>query len=132
MVGEVAGDPRILTTKEVAELIKASEAYVIRGVNSGSIPASRIGSEWRYWKPLVLARVLSTTSDLTVSGSLVTQGPDVVTAVELGQLLRMTAHTVSKRIADGSIPARKVGKGWRCHWPTIRSVLEQGQDFTPR
>lgn len=130
MIDGAVGDPRILTTKEVAELIKASEAYVIRGVNSGLIPASRIGSEWRYWKPLVLTQVLSS-SDLTLGGSSVTEA-DVVTAAELAQLLRMTPHTVSKRIADGSIPARKIGKGWRCHWPTIRSVLEQGQDFTPR
>ena len=130
MIDGGASDPRILTTKETAELIKASEAYVIRGVNSGLIPASRIGSEWRYWKPLVLTRVLST-SDITQGDSSVTE-PDVVTASELAQLLGMTPHTVSKRIADGSIPARKVGKGWRCHWPTIRSVLEQGQDFTPR
>lgn len=130
MIDGAVGDPRILTTKETAELIKASEAYVIRGVNSGLIPASRIGSEWRYWKPLVLTQVLST-SDLTLGDTSVTE-PDVVTAAELAQLLRMTPQTVSKRIADGSIPARKVGKGWRCHWPTIRSVLEQGRDFTPR
>lgn len=131
MIDRAAGDPRILTTKETADLIKASEAYVIRGIRSGLIPASRIGSEWRYWKPLVLTQVLSTSDLTTPSDSSITE-PDVVTATELAVLLRMTPHTVSRRIADGSIPARKVGKGWRCHWPTVRSVLEKGQDFTPR
>jgi excisionase family DNA binding protein len=132
MSSEAAGDPRILTTKQAAELIKTTEAYVIRSIGRGVMPASRIGSEWRYWKPLILARILRTTDPTPSATPDDAEPPDVVTAAELAVLLQLGAHTVGQRIADGSIPAAKVGKRWLIHWPTIRGTLEQGEDFTPR
>lgn len=131
MTDEAAVDTRILTTRDVAQLIQVTESYVIKGIGRGQIPASRIGSEWRYWKPLVIARVLPHSEATTPSDDSITE-PEVVTAGELATLLRLTPNTISLRIAEGSIPAAKVGKGYRIHWPTVRAVLEQGKDFTPR
>ena len=59
--------------------------------------------------------------------------PDVVTPPSWPPLFTMAPSTISERIADGSIPATKDGKGWRIHWPTIRAVLDEGAGlFTPR
>lgn len=108
-------------------MIQTSDTWVVRSIARGAMPASRIGSEWRYWKPLVLARILHAPQDITPGPP----EPDVVTATELAALLRMAPHTISDRIADGSIPAFKVGKGWRIHWPTVRGRLERGEPFYP-
>lgn len=130
MIDASAGDPRILTTRQVTELLKTSESFVMRGVHQGTIPASRIGFEWRYWRPLVLVRVLHA-PEPTADPATECEPAEVLTAAELAALFTMSPHTMSARIADGSIPARKVGKGWRIHWPTVRGRLERGESFDP-
>jgi len=46
----MAIDHKILTVKEVSELLKIHEGTIYKMVREGRIPAFKIGSEWRFEK----------------------------------------------------------------------------------
>lgn len=47
--------PEILTTKDVAEILKVDEAMVLEMLESGDIPGKRLGPVWRVMKGKFLA-----------------------------------------------------------------------------
>ena len=120
-------DSRIMTTGEVAKWLSVTEPTIGQHIQKGLIPASRLGSEWRFWRPLVLARLFPEVELVSTDDA----DPDIITIEELAARLRLSVPTVRMRIEDQSIPASRVGKTWRVYWPTIRDRLAKGQDFTP-
>lgn len=121
-------DDRIMTRNEVASWLTFSLPTLAARVRDGDISASRIGGEWRFWRPTLLTHLFPH------------QAPpephrpeaEIITTAELAQILRLTGETARARIEDGSIPATKTGNQWRIHWPTIRARLEAGDNFPPR
>ena len=120
-------DPRIMTTAEVAKWLTLTEPTIIQHIQRGLIPASRLGAEWRFWRPLLLRRLFPEAEPVTSDDD----DPDIITIEELAQRLRLSVPTVRMRIEDRSIPASRIGKTWRTYWPTIRDRLAEGKDFTP-
>lgn len=51
---------QVMTTEQVAELLKTSESTVLRLVRSGKLPARKLGQEYRYYRSEVLASLPST------------------------------------------------------------------------
>ena len=125
-----AGGPetRVMTTSEVAKWLSLSEPTIIQHVQKGLIPASRIGAEWRYWRPLMITRLFPEVGPVPDDAD---PDTDVITIEELARRLHLSVPTVRMRIEDRSIPASRVGKTWRIYWPTIRDRLAAGEDFTP-
>ena len=120
-------DVRIMTTSEVAAWLSLSVPTLMSRVRAGEIPASRIGAEWRFWRPTLEVRLFA-------QGPAAESGDDqaeVLTTAQLADRLRLTGETVRARIEDGSIPASRIGNQFRIFWPTIRGRLEAGEDFTP-
>ncbi len=46
--------PVILTAKEAAELLKFSEATILRFAQQGTIPGKKVGRQWRFTQDTIL------------------------------------------------------------------------------
>jgi excisionase family DNA binding protein len=55
--------------------------------------------------------------------------PEVMGIDHLSEYLGLSRSTLYKLLQEGKIPARKVGRHWRAHKPTIDRWLDGG--FTP-
>lgn len=53
-----------------------------------------------------------------------------LTPQELSDLLRVSVYTVRRWIKEGSLPAYKVGRGWRIHEGEVRTWLVRHQSST--
>lgn len=124
----VAPDERIMTRTEVASWLALSIPTLMARVRDGEVPGSRIGAEWRFWRPALRARLFPHEAPAEPHRI----EAEVVTTAQLAELLQLTGETVRARIEDGSIPASKIGNQWRIYWPAIRARLEAGENFTPR
>lgn len=120
-------DPRVMTTSEVAKWLSLTEPTITQHIQKSLIPASRIGAEWRFWRPLLLTRLFPEAESVASDDD----DPDIITIEELAARLRLSVPTVRMRIDDHSIPASRIGKTWRIYWPTIRDRLAEGKDFVP-
>lgn len=118
-------DPRIMSTQEVARWLNTSTATLLTQVRDGAVPTSRIGSEVRYWRPL-LKRALFDENDPPMPEH---DEPEVLTAAQLAAKLQIGVATIRRRATDGSIPAARIGADFRFYWPAIRRRLENGEDF---
>lgn len=120
------GDPvnPVMTSAEVMEWLGISRPVLAAQIQAHEIPVSRIGSDYRFWRPSLLRTFFS-------QEEIVEPGRDVITPTDLAEHLRMSKATVRQRIADGSIPAHRIGNTYRIWWPTIRAKLEAGEDFSP-
>lgn len=114
----------VMTIPEVMEWLKLGRSALATQITEGGIPVSRIGGEYRFWRPLLLRQIFG--KELRAEA-----GPDVITPAELAVTLRLTYETVRARLMDGSIPARRIGSTYRIWWPEVREYLETGQDFVP-
>lgn len=123
----VAPDERVMTRTEVASWLSLSLPTLMARISDGEIPASRIGGEWRFWRPTLRSRLFPQAPPEPERHE-----PEVLTTAQLAQLLQLTGETVRARIEDGSIPASRIGNHWRIYWPAIRARLEAGENFTPR
>jgi len=56
---------------------------------------------------------------------------EILTVVEAAQLLRVEPSAIDERIADGGIPARRLGTEWRISRVALMDWLAQG-DITAR
>ena len=124
----VAPDERVMTRTEVASWLSLSFPTLMARISDGEIPASRIGGEWRFWRPTLRSRLFPAEAPPEPERD----EPEVLTTAQLAQLLQLTGETVRARIEDGSIPASRIGNHWRIYWPAIRARLEAGENFTPR
>ena len=123
-----AADDRIMTRNEVAAWLALSLPTLMAHVRDGKIPATQIGAEWRFWRPALRTRLFPQHAPPEPDR----HEAEVITTAQLAKLLRLTGETVRARIDDGSIPASKIGNHWRIYWPTIRTRLETGGNFTPQ
>lgn len=124
----VARDERIMTRTEVASWLALSLPTLMARVRDGDIPASRIGAEWRFWRPTLRSRLFPQEAPAEPDR----HEAEILTTAQLAELLQLTGETVRARIEDGSIPASRIGNHWRIYWPAIRARLEAGENFTPR
>lgn len=51
---------QVMSTEQVADLLKTSESTVLRLVRAGKLPARKLGQEYRYYRSEVLASLPST------------------------------------------------------------------------
>ena len=123
-----ARDERVMTRTEVASWLALSIPTLMTRIREGEIPATRIGGEWRFWRPALRARLFPAEAPPEPDRN----EPEVLTTAQLAELLRLTGETIRARIEDGSIPASRIGNQWRIYWPAIRARLEAGENFTPR
>lgn len=112
----------VMTSSEVMKWLSISRPTLTAQLQAGELPASRIGSEYRFWRPLLLRRLFG-------QHEAPEPGPDVITPTDLAKFLRITPATVRARIADGSFPASKIGGTFRIWRPAIIATLEAGEDF---
>ena len=121
-----AADQRVMDTNEVAAWLGMTAKTLLAQVREGSVPASRIGAEWRYWRPLLKQRLFGEGEPAVDE----MHEPEVLTAAQLAEKLQIGTATIRRRATDGSIPATRIGNDFRFYWPAIRRRLENGEDFT--
>lgn len=121
-------DDRVMTRNEVASWLAISLPTLMARVEAGDVPASRIGKEWRFWRPALAHRLFALEAPVESTR----HDAEIITTTQLAERLQLTSETVRARIDDGSIPASKIGNTYRIYWPAIRAKLESGEDFTPR
>jgi excisionase family DNA binding protein len=54
-----------------------------------------------------------------------------LTPQEVSDLLRVSVYTVRRWIKEGTLPAYKVGRGWRIHESDMNAWLERRQSPMP-
>ena len=54
-----------------------------------------------------------------------------LTPQEVSELLRVSVYTVRRWIKEGTLPAYKVGRGWRIHESEMNAWLEHRQSLMP-
>ncbi|HSJ58377.1 MAG TPA: helix-turn-helix domain-containing protein [Anaerolineae bacterium] len=54
-----------------------------------------------------------------------------LTPQEVSELLRVSVYTVRRWIKEGTLPAYKVGRGWRIHESEMHAWLEHRQSLLP-
>jgi len=54
-----------------------------------------------------------------------------LTPQEVSDLLRVSVYTVRRWIKEGTLPAYKVGRGWRIHESEMSAWLEHRQSSAP-
>lgn len=111
----------------MASWLVLSVPTLMARVRAGDIPASRIGAEWRFWRPTLQAHLFAQLADAAAYRD----EADIITTAQLAHRLQLTGETVRARIEDGSIPATKIGNQFRIFWPVIRARLAAGENFTP-
>lgn len=112
-----------MTQQEVAEWLRMSNQTIRALTRTGELPSTQIGEVTRYWLPALRQRLFP-----TAGGQMRREDePEIVDVKELAELLDLSVQTVRAKAAEGVIPATRIGREWRFHWPTIRSRLEAGK-----
>ena len=75
--GEVAKSTEntVMTLSEVAEYLRIAEKTVLRLVHAGTIPATKVGNQWRFLKPLIDDWMYASMGNGTQPGALGTEHP---------------------------------------------------------
>jgi excisionase family DNA binding protein len=58
--------------------------------------------------------------------------PDIVTAKELGQYLKLSESTIYKLAASGEIPGFKIGDSWRFDMEEIGKMIRESKKESSR
>lgn len=117
--------PDVLDIPQAAALLSLSKSTTYRAVRSGEIPAWRLGSQWRLWRPAVLRAVGG--EDAEDEHPLIpVDEPQVLDRAELARLLDIAPQTCLTLIRQGVIPSRRVGGSYRIYWPSVRQKMIDG------
>lgn len=121
--------PQLLDVPGVAAMIGRSRPTVRRWATDGDIPGTRIGGQWRFWQPSLIASVLGPEA---AQGEAITMPegfiePRVVDVAGLAELLGIHERTLALLVRSGEVPARKTGGRWMAYWPPIRERIIAGQ-----
>ena len=125
---------QLMTVAGVAQLLTVHPQTVLARVHAGVIPGARIGAQWRFWRPTMLARAVGDEAAkqmLAVEGYSPADDPEVVTPTELADLLGVNLSTVRTALNSGAIPAGRVGRRWQIYWPLIRDAIAAGAPLGP-
>jgi len=116
--------------KGAAMLIAAQPATTRRMAAAGEVPGTRVGGQWRFWKPALLTRVAGADAAAHALGDYhPSDDPGVVDIHELADLLGLSEGRLSLLLRQGDVPATKVGRQWRAYWPAIRDRIAAGQSL---
>ncbi|MGW1674610.1 helix-turn-helix domain-containing protein [Streptomyces sp. NPDC002324] len=110
----------VLTTAEVAEILRVSPVHVARQAERGTLRAFRVGTSrraaWRFDRRRIAAVMEGRSCDEELP-PLLDQFPEVLTAGEVGDLLRYDQATIAQMAAKGLLPgAFKTSTSPRAPW----------------
>ena len=118
--------PLVCDLPGLAELLSVSPVSAGRLARSGSVPGRKVGREWRFWVPAVLAVAAPHA-----------RPPDprppvgvLLSARTLAGLLGLHPNTARALMRAGRLPAQRVGGVWRAHWPSVQDWLAHGDTGT--
>ncbi|WP_329468707.1 helix-turn-helix domain-containing protein [Streptomyces sp. NBC_01431] len=126
--GPLAPYPTVLTTGEVAEILRMGSQLIAAMAKRGELPtAFKLGSgpraQWRFLKRAIAALVEGNSPDRTTEQ--LAQYPAVLTTAEAAAVLRLTPGRTAALATQGELPAFKVGTGERAQWRFPRQRLVQ-------
>ena len=120
--------PQITDLAGVAEMIGAHPRTVATRARNGEIPGARVGAAWRFWRQAVLTAVVGEAAARHASSEVnMADEPQIITPMELTELLGVGQLTVMSLIHAGKIPATKIGGRYRIFWPAIRDAIAAGR-----
>lgn len=108
----------VLTSAEVAEILRVSPVHVARRAEWGTLRAFRVGTDraaWRFDKRRIVAVMQGRPCDEQLP-PLLSEPPEVLTAGEVGALLRYDPATIAQLAAKGLLPAFKTSPSPRAPW----------------
>lgn len=124
--------PAIHSIETLADTMGVHAITVRRWIAARTVPASRVGRAWRMWGPAVVERLFG---DAVQAGAHVAdpgpEPPEIVDIVTVAELLGISESTARTLVRSGALPAARVGRTYRLHWPTIRDRIARGEDLTP-
>lgn len=119
--------PLVCGVPGLADLLKISVTSAARRAREGTVPGVKIGREWRFWTPAVVAVVTG-----TIEADADTEMPGLVHAEDLAELLGIHANTMRRLLRRGQVPGRRVGGTWMAHWPSVcRWIAAGGRPSSP-
>lgn len=110
--------PDILTLQGAAELLGVNAQTVRRRILAGELPAGKVASEWRLWRPALMEILTGQAQPLALEEQ--TLGTE-----EFAQRVGLSGQAVRRNVRTGVIPAARIGGTWRIYWPTIVHSLQQ-------
>jgi len=124
--------PHVLDAEGAALLVKVRLVAIRRWAHDGEIPGTRVGGQWRFWAPSLLARTIGVAAAQDAVPPLPPDHvePGIVDSSELAALLGFPDRTITYLMRQDRIPGEKVGGTWRTYWPSIRSKLAEGLPLT--
>lgn len=109
----------VLTTAEVAEILRVSPVHVARRAERGTLKAFRVGrsrAAWRFDRRRIAAVLDGRPFDEELP-ALLAGFPEVLTAREVGTVFRYDPATVAQMAAQGLLPgAFKTSSSPRAPW----------------
>ncbi|MGW2793577.1 helix-turn-helix domain-containing protein [Streptomyces sp. NPDC001251] len=125
--GPLAPHPVVLTTGEVAEILRMGPHSIAAMAKRGELRAFKLGTgpraQWRYLNRAITALLEGTSPDQAPEQ--LAQYPEVLTTPEAATVLRLTPGRTATMAAAGELPAVKVGSGGRAQWRFPRQRLVQ-------
>jgi excisionase family DNA binding protein len=91
--------PKLLTLKELAELLSVHECTIYRQVKSGRVPFVRVGGEYRFNASLVIAKLTEDTNRASLAKSRRKAGRS-----ERPQMLRLVPRRVPRPMEPEAAP----------------------------
>ncbi|MGW2725096.1 helix-turn-helix domain-containing protein [Streptomyces sp. NPDC001492] len=125
----LANYPAVLTAAEVAEIFRLSPVSIARRAKSGQLKAFRGATgpraPWRFDKRRIALVLEGRPSDEALP-PLLSGHPEVLTAQEVGDVLRYDPTTVAALAAAGRLPGFKTSprSPWRFRRQTISALIE--------
>jgi len=119
--------PLIRDVPGLADLLQISPTSAARRAREGTVPGVKIGREWRFWVPAVVAVVTGTAGARADEARDDVPVPDMVHAEELAEVLGVHANTLRLLFRQGRVPGRRVGGTWVAHWPTVCRWIANGE-----
>jgi hypothetical protein len=138
--------PELMSAKIVSEYLRICKATLEREALGGNVPGRIVGVHWRFLRrdidamlqhPHVEAAAVSLEEwnytmttiakqlrDANATSSNAAQPlPEVLTAKEVGDYLRIAPQSVIRRARAGDIPGKQIGSQWRFSRKAIEGLL---------
>lgn len=123
--------PDVLSVKDLAAITRKADITMWRWLNSGVIPAHRIGTAWICFKSEVREWMDDPQKEYTtvpMPDDLLAKCPANMNVAEVAALLGKTRQTVYEWLKAGVMPGRQTGVNWTVFKKELTELLRESSN----
>lgn len=125
--------PDVLSVKDLAAITRKADITMWRWLNSGVIPAHRVGTAWICYKSEVRDWFNEPNKQHTtvpMPEDFLAKYPNVLSVAELAELLGKTRQTTYEWLKAGVLPGQQIAGQWRVFKNEITDLLRESSNVT--